>query len=106
MVKDNKFDELKSEYSNPKTIESRKKELIMQMQENLRTRRMDDRTSIKCLNGNECSFDSNNVEDLYAIDAKLNYDADNKLRQIGSDIYRSLQTSKNNYNKNNPYSEK
>ena len=101
-----KFEDLKAEYSNRNTTEIRKKELIAQMQDNLSARRIDDSTTIKCLNGIEYSFESNNVVDLYAIDAKLKYDANNKSRQINSDIIRSLQTSKNTYNKSNPYSGK
>jgi hypothetical protein len=66
------FQELKAEYSRKETTESRKKELVKLMQENLKQRCGQDGGTIKCLDGKNYSIDSNDVSELYAIDFYLN----------------------------------
>lgn len=100
---DQKFDELKAEYSRFGTTEEHKEQLIEQMQENLKERYGQDSGTITGLDGVEHSLDSKNEEDLSAIDGFLKSQiTKNKLSAIG-DIARQQTQNRNNYGENNPY---
>lgn len=98
------FDKYKAEYSSVETTNERKNELLGLMQENLRGRIGQGDSTVVCLDGQEYSIDSVNVEDLYAIDGFLRSEKrSNQLSAIG-DIARLQTLGRNNYGPNNPYS--
>ncbi len=100
------FKELKAEYSRKETTESRKKELVKLMQENLKQRCGQDGGTIKCLDGKNYSIDSNDVIELYAIDSYLNeLERKKKVDKI-SEIARKDAEKNNKYGPQNPYTVK
>ena len=99
------FDELKAEYSSSKTTDSHRKELILLMQDNLRQRCGNESRTVKCLDGNIYSIDSDNVSELYAIDAALNDAVRSKKFDEISEIKRDDALSKNKNSPSNPYPE-
>lgn len=100
------FKELKAEYARKETTESRKKELVKLMQENLKQRCGQDGGTIKCLDGKNYSIDSNDVIELYAIDSYLNeLERKKKVDKI-SEIARKDAEKNNKYGPQNPYTVK
>lgn len=97
------FDDLKMVYSKPETTESEKKELIKLMQENLMKRSGKDSGTIKCLDGNEYSLDSQNPSELYAIDGALRAAEATTQCDIDSEEARNAALGTNKYSPNNPY---
>lgn len=97
------FGDLKCEYSQKDTNENRKKELISLMQQNLKGRTGEDSWIIKCIDGKEYSLNSNNVEDLYAIDGTLKNNASQQRLTEVADDTRKAQSDSNKYGSNNPY---
>ncbi len=103
MEEQKNFDEFRREYSLIKTTETRKAELLKLMQDNLKQRCGSDICTVKCLDGNEYSIDSDNVSELYAIDAALNY-ADGRTKfDETSEKNRDDALSKNRNSPSNPY---
>lgn len=97
------FDEYKAEYSHSGTTIERKDELIRLIQENLKERCGNSDVAIGCLDGQEYSLDSKNIEHLYAIDGILRSEKRrNQLSEMGN-IARLQAQSRNNYGPNNPY---
>lgn len=97
------FDEYKAEYSNFRTRQERKNELIALMQENLKERCGLDICTIACLDEHEYSIESENVEDLYVIDGFLRSEEGRiQLSAIG-DIERQQAQDRNKYDPYNPY---
>ena len=79
------FNDYKAEYSDKETKEERRKVLIPLMQTNLKERCGKDCGSIMCIDGNEHSLTSDNVEDLYAIDGTLNVEVvKNKVTEFAN----------------------
>lgn len=97
------FEELKAEYSNLETSEERKSILIELMQENLKKRIGGGPTVMKCLDLMEHSVDSDNVEDLYAIDGYLRAKRSEEVMGVLSETARTEVLKKNKYGPNNPY---
>ena len=98
------FDEYKNEYSRKGTTEDRKKELIGLMQENLKNR--GEYQTVFCINDQEFSIDSKNVEDLYAIDGFLRQEESQKEMSASAEMARQKALSNNKYGPNNPYPSK
>ena len=98
------FDEYKNEYSRKGTTEDRKKELIGLMQENLKNR--GEYKTVFCINDQEFSVDSKNVEDLYAIDGFLRQEESQKEMSASAEMARQKALSNNKYEPNNPYPSK
>lgn len=97
------FDEYKAEFSRLETTAERKNELIVLMQANLRERNNQDNRIFVCLDGQEYSIDSENVEHLYAINGLFRYqERENQLSAIGNRGRLQAQ-NRNNYDPNNPY---
>lgn len=105
-VMDAEFCDLKAEYSNLETSVGRKEELILLMRKNLMQRNKNGEESIVCLDGETYSFNSDNVEDLYAIDAKFNGDVTTAQMSETSKCTLSELQGRNHYGPNNPYTGK
>ena len=100
MKKQIDFDELKREYSLTKTTESRRTMLLKLMQENLKKRSGKERGTVMCLDGKECSLESDIVSELYAIDSALK-ESNNKLKRDEiSKKARNKAISQNKYRPN------
>ncbi|MBO4871489.1 MAG: hypothetical protein J5565_05855 [Muribaculaceae bacterium] len=97
------FEELNREYSLSQTTESRKTELLKLMQENLKQRCGKDSAIVKCMDDKDYSPESDNVSELYAIDAALKETEKRKDRDNVSDAIRAKELSKNVYSPDNPY---
>lgn len=94
------FQQLKAEYS--KNV-SERNEIIRRMRENLKQRTSE--IVIKGLDGKEHQIESNNVEDLYAIDgALIAQDSAEKITK-GGEVMRDAMEQNNKYNPSNPYNE-
>lgn len=92
---ENEFENLKALYSKEPENAEKLKEL---MHENLKKRT--DKTEIVVLTGDTCEIDSNDVEDLYKIDAALRQENHKK------NIPNIDMASRNKYTKDNPYTGK
>lgn len=97
------FDEYKAELARRDTNKERKEKLIALMQENLKERCEHYNGSIVCLDGQEHSLDSENVEDLYAIDGFLRSDEKRTQQSVTGNIKRQQAQSVNKYGPDNPY---
>lgn len=98
-----KFEDLKRRFSLPNVTESQKQELIQLMQQNLKIRNGQNSATIKCLDGKEHCITSDNVEDLYAISATLDYN-ENKQKTANIDSNaREKALGQNKYSPDNPY---
>lgn len=106
MEEQKSFEELKAEYHLTTTTESRKKELIKLMQEDLKQRCGEDCDTVECLDGKDYPLDSDNVSELYAINGTLKETKTRKERDEISETTRAEALSKNNYSPSNPYPEK
>lgn len=98
------FDKLKAEYSNQKTTDDRKKQLVDMMRENLKERVGENRTSFVDCMGKEYLISSQNVSDLYAIDFMLKDERRKSVFDKIAEDCRNKANDKNNYSTNNPYS--
>lgn len=88
-----------------KTIPSRKTELIKLMQENLKQRYGKNCGSIKCLDNNDYSLDTDIVSELIAIDAALKAAQKANQNDSFSDAMRNEALSRNKYTPQKPYPE-
>jgi len=100
------FQKYKSEYHQQTTTSDRKEQLISLMQENLKARLGGKSDSVLCLDGRYHSICSDKVEELYAIDAKLNNVASSDKMSSIADTFRRQSTSPNTYGPENPYPQK
>lgn len=92
-----KFQQLKNEYTNNM---NERENIIVKMQENLKQRTTNE--IVKCLDENEYRTDSDNVEELYAIDGALSQQASaDKMTRIGEEQRQHLKNNK--YTPDNPY---
>lgn len=94
------FQDLKNKYTNNM---NECKNLIVQMQKNLKKRTPNN--TVKCLDGKEYQIDSNNVEELYAIDGALSAkESSETMTQVGNNICRQMERY-NKYTPSHPYPE-
>lgn len=93
---------LKEEFENLKALYSKEPEKAVELKDSMREnlKKRTDKTEIVVLSGETCEIDSNNVEDLYKIDAALR---DEKRIKNTPNIDMA---SRNKYTKGNPYPSK
>lgn len=97
------FEDLKAEYSKQETTNKRKGELILLMQECLKS--ICDKDPVKCLDGNTYSTSSEKVEDLYAIYGALKLKKSQaKMSDIGNSA-RHKSFEQNKFGPENQYPE-
>lgn len=98
---DNTFQIYRNEYFLSNTTEERKEELRTLMRENLKLR-CGSNSNVN-IESKEISLDSDNVEDLLAIDGFLNKSASTNLMTELGNSSRFEAQSQNRYSPTNPY---
>lgn len=96
------FQNYKRVYALETTPEITKQHLLQLMKTNIK-QRFGQEQDVITIDGQEYSINSDNVEDLYAIDGFLSYEeSKNQMLAIG-DRARQQAQDRNNYGPNNPY---